>query len=257
MDNLQSAKIRAALVMIAWLATVASLWGMTAAGRRAIEKDTGCEAKETRNRVVQLQKESAEDEVLAALSKECVRRSVKAQVVEDFLFLLAYGALNFVLFLFAGTLRGAGRALALLGLLLAIAMAAGDAFENLRALDVIGLVEQGASRQEIQEPLRLLRSGALVKWGALALASALLGMLWPRARFSWIPRLLGLGAAVAVAAGLMAESWEGLAGSMAALAAFWLAGLVHAVAVAVTVEPGPAPAPVPAPVPATRSEDKK
>jgi hypothetical protein len=248
MENLRSAKIRAALVMIAWLATVASLWGMTAAGRRAVEEDTGCEVKETRNRVVQLQKEASEDEVLAALSNPCIRRSVKAQVKEDLLFLLSYGALNCVLFLFAGTLRGGGRALAIVGLLLAIAMAAGDAFENLKALDVIGLVQQGASRQEIQEPLRLLRSGSLVKWGALALASALLAMLWPRARYSWIPRVLGLVAAVAVASGLMVEGWKGLSGSMAALGAFWLAALVHAIAVAVTVEPGPAPA--------TRSEDK-
>lgn len=182
----------------------------------------------------------------------CIRRGMAAQVRADYVFIPCYSALTLALFLFVGTFWDAPAqerkrpfaawGLPAVGVLLALAMAVGDVRENLQLAAILRLAETDpAPEAEIATRLPLLAQAGTLKWGALALSAVLLAAFW-RSRSSprrvWVPRLLGLAAAGALAAGLLQGCWRMVYAGMAGLGLLWSAGLLHALAVAV------APAPV-------------
>lgn len=235
MKWLQSPKACAALVMIFFLAVLISFWAMTDAGRDAVDASRKSAASGEciiQNRVVQLQK--SPDAAIEALGNECIRSGVEAQVGADFSFLIAYSALTLALFLFIRTLRGGGPGLLVLGVLLALTMAAGDFFENKWTLELIRLLRNGLSTMT---SLKLLQYGGWIKWSALGLSAAVLAALWPSSRrLAWMPKILALASAVVVLAGLLLPGWETLAASLVVLGLFWIAALIHAIVVVVDRE---------------------
>jgi hypothetical protein len=247
MRRLQSRKFCAALVIIAWLATLVSLWGMQDAGRRAVTSEKTCTSKDLRNLGLRLEMASSPDDAMGLLNRDpvkaaCLRSGLAAQVRADRLFLIAYSGLVLILFLFVRALwiapprerSSVGWGLLGVGLLLAAAMLAGDVIENRH---LIQMIEQARSNQPLQAPAfsRLVFAGGL-KWGALAASALLLAVSWisqPSRRLVWVLRLLGVAAAALFIAGLVIHDWQIIGAGMAALSAFWLAALIHAVAVAI------------------------
>jgi hypothetical protein len=237
MHRLRSPKICAALVMIAWLASLIAVWGMAAAGSEAI-KDTSCDSKDLQNRSVQLEMAGSPAAVSAVLDGDpakavCMRAGVAAQVEADYVFIPAYSALALALFMFVRALRletkgQRGTLLLLVGVLLCLTMIGGDVFENLQLTSII--------EQADLSRLPILRVAAYVKMGALALASLILGAVWTSAsgsRLVWLPRLFSFAAAALFLAGMIGKDWQLASRGMAAFAAMSFAGLIHAVAVAV------------------------
>jgi len=246
MHRLRSPKVCASLVMIAWLASLIALWGMTSAGSAAI-KDGSCNSKDLQNKGLQLEMADSPAKALPVLNGDskkagCIRAGVAAQVEADYLFIPAYSALSLALFLFVRAIRLASRGeegtvLLILAVLLVLAMVGGDVTENRQLTPIIELAGKAQPPENlIGERLPLLRAASYVKMGALALAAAILGALWTSAsgsRLVWLPRLLGLATAALFLSGMIGESWQLAAAGMAAFAAFGIAGLIHAIAVAV------------------------
>jgi hypothetical protein len=251
MKRLRSPKACAALVMIAWLASLVSLWGFDVAGNRGIaeREPRNCSVKEDlQSKSVQLEMASGPDDVLAALNgdpdkADCIRRGETAEVAyADTFFLAAYSLLILALFLFVRALRPSlSLVLLVLGVLLALTAAVGDLVENLHLLDVIRLA--GANdRDGIGGLLPGLKTAAFVKMGAIALASLVLGALWPRSRWAWVLRLSGFAAAALFVLAMLQdqnllgtlkipmEDWETAGLGMIAFAAFAFAAVIHAVA---------------------------
>jgi hypothetical protein len=180
MEKLRSPKVCAALVMIAWLGTVVSSWGMEAAGRAAIKGDKSCGPKDLQSVAVQLEMactlkdvqkifqgkpanaasvRKAIDRSQASSTKaamdllnqnpdrsSCIRRGEVAKIWADFRFIPAYSALTFCLFLFVIALRDEApirrRTLLTVGALLVAAMFLGDISENFRLFKVINLAAE-------------------------------------------------------------------------------------------------------------------
>lgn len=259
MKRLRSWKLCAALVIIAWLATLVSLWGMLDAGRRAVTPQEGCQPKDLQNIGLRLEMAGSPGDALKILNGDpikaaCLRSGAAAQVRADYLFIPAYSGLILALFLFVRAFwiappreKGSiGWALLTLGLFLAAAMLVGDVVENLHLTKLIKLAE---ADQQLPKPLfdRLGFAGQL-KWGALAASALVLALTWtarsPRL-LVWVPRLLGLAAAALFITGLVRTDWKIVSSGMIALAAFWLAALIHAVTVAVATESIQPVAPIP------------
>jgi hypothetical protein len=258
MKRLRSPKVCAALVMIAWLASLFSFWGMSAAGAEAIGTDTSCSVSDLDGVGVRLEMASQRDEVLAILGGEppspakadCIRRGEAAAVRADTFFLISYSLLTLTLFLFVRALRASSARPALLGILLtlgvllALTMAIGDLVENHHLTELIRLAGQeppGSFAGHLPD----LRIAAYVKMGALALSAALLGALWSsRSRWVWLLRLLAFGAAAVFTYGMVNEDWQIAVRGMGVFAAFALAALIHAIAVAVDREAYPGSRPL-------------
>ena len=251
MKRLRSPKACAALVMIAWLATLVSLWGFGVAGRRAIGDDPSCSMGDLQNRGVRLELASDAGEMRDILNgdpfqAECIRRGEAGTVIfGDSFFLVCYSLLVLALFLFVRALRpSSGRALAAVGVLLALTMAAGDVVENLHLLRVIQLAgEPDPPLDAIAAQWFGLKTAAYVKMGALALATVVLGALWPsRSRWARVLQLFGFAAAALFVAamvldlrkemldifGFQIRDWQAAVLGMTAFALFAFGALIHA-----------------------------
>lgn len=258
MRRLQSRKFCAALVIIAWLATLVSLWGMTDAGRRAVtpepSKPRSCKPRDLQGMGLQLEMASSAATARDLLTGHgitdtraaCIRKGVAAQVWADYLLIPAYSCLTLALFLFVRTVRirsqqtqkALGWGLLVPGLVLAAAMFVGDVFENLQLTPLIDLAESNRTLSNAR--FDLLRKAGYLKWSALATSSLLLALLWDSRSFPrllWLLRLLGVTAAALFIAGLVKTDWQIVNAGMGVLGALWLAALIHAVAVAVETEP--------------------
>jgi hypothetical protein len=247
MKKLQSRKLCAALVIIAWLATLVALWGMLDAGRRAVTPLKSCTPKDLRGLGLQLEMAPSAEAALNLLNGDaakapCLRSGMAAQIRADNLFIPAYSGLTLTLFLFvcalrippSGKRRSLGRGLLALGLLLALAMSAGDVVENLRLHSMIELAKSGQPLPDAAFE-GLIWAGRL-KWGALAVSALALALAWTSrsfVRLAWVLRVLGLTAAALFIAGMALPRWQVVNWGMAVLGAFWLAALIHAIAVAV------------------------
>jgi len=250
MKRLWSRKFCAALVIIAWAATLVSLWGMLDAGRRAVASEGGCQPADLQNIGLRLEMASSASDALTILNGDpakaaCLRSGATAQVQADYLFIPAYSGLMLVLFFFVRAFwitplrerRSVASGLLVLGLLLAAAMSIGDVLENLQLTSMIDLAKGNLPLP--YDKFTLLRYAGTLKWAALAAAALVLGLSWtarPSRLLVWVPRLLGLAAATLFIIGLVRTEWETVSFGMSALAAFWFAALIHAVAVAVEPE---------------------
>jgi hypothetical protein len=262
MKRLRSPKVCAALVMIAWLASLVSLWGFEVAGNRGIaqSEQKNCSVKDLKAKSVQLEMASDRDDVLTTLNgdsakAECIRRGKTAEVAyADSFFLVTYSLLTLALFLFVRALRmppaspdNSSLALLALGVLLALTMAIGDFVENRHLIEVIRLAgEANPPLDQIDGQLPGLQMAAFVKMGALALSALILGALWPfRSRWVWMLRLFGFAAAALFIAAMLldlrkevleiscmrqVEDWEVAGYGMIAFAAFAFTALIQAVA---------------------------
>lgn len=259
MKRLRSRKFCAALVIIAWGATLVSTWGLEDAGRRAVTPAkasdlSACELRDLKGMGLQLEMAGPHDGALQVLRGDensdarkaaCIRSGIAAQIRADYLLIPAYSGLTLALFLFVRALwmapSGERKALAwgllALGLLLALAMLVGDVLENRQLTAMIDRVESDPRMPD--ELFTALRYAGSVKWGALA-ASALLLALWWKSRLFprlvWVLRLLGLAAAALLIAGLVRSDWEIVNYGVYTLSTFWLTALIHAVAIAVEPE---------------------
>jgi hypothetical protein len=219
MEKLRSPKVCAALVMIAWLATLVSSWGMEAAGRNAIARegsrrtkalkmagrmvvlqDIGCFPSDIKSKGVQLEMASCAEAALSYLGRKlhapvrpgslagrrsaCIQRGVAAQVRADYVFIPAYSLLILALFLFIGSMRTEPAwfwVLLVAGLLLAAIMAFGDVRENLQLEGIINAAGQDPPGEHLNEaPLVPLQHYAFLKMSALALSAVLLSIFWTR-----------------------------------------------------------------------------
>src|SRR5215213_7734656 len=255
MKRLQSPKVCAALIMIAWLATLTSYWGMEVARGKAIGGDASCSGEDLEGKAVQLEMVSkADDEVLKTLignegKAPCIRGRLAKVIAADYLFIPSYSALTLAFFLFVRSLRAGQPSLqnllVALGVLLALTMAIGDIVENGHLLQLIKLAGQESLPQIDAEFLSDLKTAANVKMGALALASLILGALWPsRSRWVLALRLFGFAAAALFAASMVLDlrkemldifdfqirDWNAATDGMIAFAAFTLTALIHAIA---------------------------
>lgn len=136
MSWFRSPKFCAALVLIAWLASLIAVWGMAAAGHGAVAGDKACLPGDLKGLALQLELVSSPDEALQVLTGKalagscnpcqkvpwlcgaqqaraaaeekpgraaCIRKGLAAQTTADFLFIPAYSALSLALFLFIAT----------------------------------------------------------------------------------------------------------------------------------------------------------
>lgn len=256
MKRLRSAKACAALVLIAWLASIVSLWGFGAAANQAIQErePKNCSVKDLQDKSVRMELAGDAGEVVEILNgdkekADCIRRGKTAEVgYADSFFLAAYSVLTLALFLFAGALRkspGLFRALLGLGILLAAAMAIGDLVENRHLVEMMELAGKAVPPLDrIGALLPGLKTAASVKMGAVALATLLLAALWPsRPRWTWLLKLFGLLSTALFAGAILLDQrrehlewrcwevldWEIASAGMAAFAAFALAAVIHAV----------------------------
>ncbi len=268
MEKLRSPKACAALVMIAWLATLVSFWGFGVAASKAIGENASCSVADLEGKAVQLEMASTSADALAILNgdpvkAECIRRGETAVVTyADSFFLVCYSLLTLTFFLLVRALSSGRstlqRILLALGVLLALTMAIGDLVENLHLTEVIRLAgEKVPDGGEIDSKLPGLKAAAYVKMGALALSTVVLGALWPsRSRWVWVLRLLGFAAAALFILAMLQdqnllgtleipmEDWETAGRGMLVFALFALAALIHAVATAVGPELSSASQPV-------------
>jgi hypothetical protein len=264
MKRLRSLKFCAALVIIAWVATLVAVWGLQNAGRRAVASANAaapgaCKLKDLEGRGLQLEMARTQDAALKILRDDengdarkgaCIRSGMAAQIRVDYLLIPAYSGLTLALFFFvralwivpSGERKSLTRGLLVLGLLLALAMLVGDVLENRVLTKMIDLVESGLRIPADRMPDELftaLRYAGDVKWGALAASALLLALLWKSRLFPrlvWVLRLLGLAAAALLVTGLVRSDWEIGNWGIYTVSAFWLTALVHAVAIAVEPE---------------------
>lgn len=253
MKRLRSRRFCAALVIIAWVASLVSIWGMQEAGRRAVAPLKTCKPADLQGIGLRLEMARGSAEAQKILDggesgdprkAACLRSGMAAQVHADDWFIPAYSGLVLALFLFVRACwiappwerKAAGWGLLALGVVLALAMAIGDVLEN-RQLEAM-------IRADGSSVLTALHNAGAVKWGALAASALLLALLWrskPSSRLVWVLRLLGVTAAALLIAGLVRSDPQIVNAGMGALAAFWLTALIHAIAVA--VEPASVPIP--------------
>jgi hypothetical protein len=268
--QLRRRKTRAAAVLILWMATVVALWGVDAAGRRAVRRSE-CGDCDFSGKGIALEMADSPAEVIGLLEGApggracdaggCVRGAVMATTRADDLLVPAYGLLTAALFLLlAANVQGrrAGLLLALLGGSLAVAAALADWYENAKIRALIVLAERpGGDPDAMSEPLGKLQGASAVKWGALALGVLVLAVLWrKRAGWAWplwVLKALGVGAGLALSGGL---AWAWLPGPWRASLAdrglgesglvtwgagllflFWTAAMIGAIRDAVARQP--------------------
>ncbi|HVS00397.1 MAG TPA: hypothetical protein VMW27_27470 [Thermoanaerobaculia bacterium] len=237
-------------VIIAWLATVISVWAFETAGTRALaEKDCKtCRAPDDpcgdRTVVPRLElehRQKVKTEILRC-DQVCLIHWIKAKTCSDFLLIPSYSALFAFLFLLLSAPRSQGdptaaRPWAVIGIVLALTMLTADCAENFLLFRSIG-----PPCSLDAETLRLLWTATATKWGAVALASALAGVLALLRRTGWVTvlaGLLGLATAGVLTAGLYQASREllNVLGGTVLLFLFFTAILVHAVIVIVKPDP--------------------
>ena len=260
MKRLRSRKFCAALVIIAWVATLAAFWGMQDAARRAIAPPqtapaplkAACTSTDLEGLGIQLEMASSAEDAKNLLTGEpvradCIRRGMAAQVRADYLFIPAYSGLVLALFLFVRSFwitpprerKPWASALLILGVVLAAAMMTGDVIENLHLTSMIDLAARNHSLPNDAFD-RLVLVGRL-KWGALAASAFLLALAWASdswQRLAWVLRLLGFAAAALFIAGLATTQSELVKAGLPVLFGFWLTALIHAIAVAVETKSG-------------------
>lgn len=257
MGKLRSPKICAALVIIAFAATLIANWGMGSALRKAAKNDGHCKVEDDlKNPGLRLEMAGDVDKALAVLGDggdtakvTCIRHAVAKQIDADYLFIPAYSLLTLALFLFVRSLWGAPKwswVLLAAGLSLAAIIVYGDVRENLQIEQIIKLAERMPETKElIRDRLLYLQHFTFIKMSALALSAVLLSVFWrSRSARCWacVPRFLGLCAAalfvIAMALSLRGdpvcpEPWRIAFYGMVGFFFFWLTGLIHAVAVVV------------------------
>jgi|1185.fasta_scaffold76355_2 hypothetical protein len=228
----------AAAVMIAFLATLVSAIGIPEAGKRAFETPgSACHFKEAiAKSKIMLRLELGEK--LSFHGRLCPASNffdaLGEMLYADNFFLIAYSALNLSFFLFLAAIGRARPPLLwiLTGSLLALVMLSADLWENSyirQWIDHSGTVPLSPS----------VFTATAVKWGAIAVASGLLG------RFYWFhsPRLgkvvavPAFAAAALLAAGLACGCWQWIDWASTVLAVLWLFILIHAVIVALESPP--------------------
>jgi hypothetical protein len=236
----------AAAVMITFLATTVSAIAIEEAGRRAVEvPKSACAPQELEKPMLLLElglplSLGDRDHAL------CILRGLGQRLDADNFFLLSYGALNLAIFLFLVALGRARPPWLWIsaGLLLALVMLSADLREN-------QFIRQWIELAATVAPSALLFTATAVKWGALAAASALLGLIYlfhPGA----VAKLVALPAFAStalLAAGLYQRCPDWVNDGAAGLFLLWLAILIHAVIVAIE--------PPPPGVPQTAGEGKK
>ncbi len=246
-------------VVIAWLATAISVWAFEIAGTRALAElvcET-CRAQEDpcglagfKEKIPDLElahPQSKTGDKILPCCQECLRRWIEARVRADFLLIPSYSALMAFIFLLLSAPRQqgdrpAGRSWAVAGVLLALGMLAADCAENFLLLRSIGPPPPLSPSPPDAETLRLLWIATATKWGTIALASALAGVLALIRRTGWVTvmaGLLGLATGGVLAAGIYQASKVllNVYGGVHCLFAFFFAALIHAVIVIVKPDP--------------------
>lgn len=245
----------AAWVMVGFLATAISAWAIGAAGNRVLEKEPnlcktcllGEDPCKLERKILELElKPQKSSEILRCNQPEegCIRKWVKAQIYPDFLLIPSYSALMAFIFFLLSVPRdiedpSAPRVWGKIGIVLAVVMLAADIAEN--AL-ILQLLSTG-------EALPFLWLATAVKWGAVALASALAGVLALRrirGRRRWSARwsvlglscLAGLVTGIVLGLGVILRSVYILRpGTNVCLPLFFLLVLIHAVGVMIKSDP--------------------
>lgn len=248
-------------VVIAWLATAISVWAFEIAGNKALAEpvcktckvgDT-CTLADLKKKVPEIELEDRQPkrtvEILPS-SSTCAGRWIEARTKSDFLLIPSYSALMAFIFLLLRAPRKqgdrpAGLSWVVVGVLLALGMLGADSAENVLLLQAIVV----PCRMDA-EALRLLWTATATKWGTVALASALAGVLALIRSTGWVTRvagLLGLVTSGVLALGLYQamkdpaniESSKALLNETGPLwlAAFFFAALIHAVIVIVKPDP--------------------
>jgi hypothetical protein len=245
--NIVSSRQRwAAWVMISFMATLASMWGIAATGERALRRApcvSGASRvpmvrpSELEGTILNLELEpDAAPEILRRGGPEgpCVQSWVRAEILADFLFIPGYsGFLAFAVLLLAVSRYNGDPPAAwpwrALGILLAAVMLTADVAENLFILRVL----DGRGSPD-------LWLATATKWGAVALAIVLAGVLALKRRGeSWRCLMALIGAAGllvggALAAGVFLHSRDGVQRiTNLGLLPFFLLLLIHSIVVMV------------------------
>ncbi|HEV7503719.1 MAG TPA: hypothetical protein VGS07_02290 [Thermoanaerobaculia bacterium] len=237
-------KILAAALMIAFLATLVSSFGIPAAARQAVKAPPAraCTFEDLDKKMLPLELGCPLPSVLQGNSKRalCILHGFDEMLDADTLFLISYSALNLTVFLF---LVAAGRARPALiwlfvGLLLTLGMLLGDLAENHFLRELIKLARnpdpraQAAAMPGLES---LLKYATSTKWLSLAVAGLLLSLIYLAEErfFLRIVSLPAFGTAVLVSLGLSKQSPWMINQGMAMLATLWLGALIHAVIVAI------------------------
>jgi hypothetical protein len=223
-------KLFAAAVMVAFLATLVSAVAIPEAGRRAVETPgSACKAEDLDGKMLTL--ELGEEPVFTDSSQASCLRGLDRMLDADNFFLVSYSALNLAFFLFLAAIGRARPAILwiLVGLLLSLVMLSGDLWEN-------SILRQWIQHSASIPPSPLLLTATSVKWGAIAVASVLLGLIYllhPR-RVAKLIALPAFGSAALLVAGLVAHCSQWInQGSTIGLPLLWLFILLHALIVAI------------------------
>jgi hypothetical protein len=265
MGTFSSRKRWAVWVMIAGLATAISAWAIELAGSQILQSDLcvvcplerdPCKFDKRKVLDFEVGKESRLDGTEKSL---CIQGWLKASVKADFLLIPSYSALMALIFFLLAEPDRKNRSVPLawvaVGIILAALMLAADTAENVLLLSFI----------QVRQVLPLLLPATVAKWGAVALASVLAGVLaldggyergrWKRVlkgimskprRWYWTEILVGLiglvglatGAIIAVGLAIVtAVSRQSTAildaGTLKALPLFFLLMLIYAIVVVV------------------------
>ncbi|HYX24042.1 MAG TPA: hypothetical protein VFC23_07800, partial [Thermoanaerobaculia bacterium] len=225
----------AAAVMIAFLATLISMVGIQQAERRAVKAHgKACTFAEVDGQALPI--ELGKRPFLGELEHAfCLLDGMDRMLDADNFFLISYSAFNLTFFLFLAAIGKARPAVVwiLAGLLLAVVMLVADCRENQILRDWI---HAGSQPAHFPWPIQGLTAATTVKWGALAVASGLLGLLYllQARRLAKLVAVPAFAAAAFLAAGLYRLFPPWVQKGAAALVILWLFILIHAVIVAIT-----------------------
>ena len=234
----ESRKLFAAAVMVTYLATAISAIAVNEAGRRTVETaGSGCQFKDLDQRMLRLEL-GEEVPFKDQCHAFCILGGLDRMLDADTWFLFSYSALNFSFFLF---LAAIGRIRYLFvwlsaGLHLAFLMLSADLSEN-------GYIRQWIGQYGTVAPSPFLFNATAVKWGTLAVAGVLVGLIYlfhPR-RVARLVALPAFAAAALLWTGLEKKWFSWINYGSAALGLLWLGILIHAVIVA--IEPPPSDMP--------------
>jgi hypothetical protein len=237
-----SRKLFAATVMVTFLATAVSFFGIIEAGRRAVEKqDNACAVSDLQNPMIELALRKRTDlgDPAHPEKARCILEGLERKLDADNFFLIAYSALNLSFFLFLAAIGRVRPALvwSLAGLLLAAVMLGADWWENQQLYRWIDLARKSFPPNLPVAPdlLERLAGATGVKWGVQAVASALLGLIYltaprPAARLVALPAFAAMGL---LTAGLTEPCPTWVQSGAVVLIVLWIMILIHAVLVAI------------------------